>query len=127
MTCGDVLDTEDLGYVYDDTNPVLESGSATGVTDGWSTIGLSQAHGGSPAVLAAMQTFNGSDPAGTRIRNAGSTTFEARIEEEASSNTETTHVAERLGYLVGSSGILHDMSGVGIGELMTIRDGSALA
>lgn len=52
-----------------------------------------------PDLLADMQTFNGRDPATARFTGWGPNSFGVFIEEEASSDGETTHNAEDVGYV----------------------------
>lgn len=71
------------------------------VTHNWSTINFSSVT--NPVFLAEMQTFDGSDPAALRHRNLSSTSVEVKVEEEQSSNAETNHNTEVVGYLVVGS------------------------
>jgi chitodextrinase len=53
-----------------------------------------------PAFVAAMQTFNGSDPAVLRWQNKDGLGIDVRVAEEVSADSETEHVAETVGYLL---------------------------
>jgi hypothetical protein len=47
-----------------------------------------------------MQTTNDSDPAELRYRNKSRTQIEVRVAEESSRDSNTTHAAEVVGYVV---------------------------
>ncbi len=53
-----------------------------------------------PIFIASMQTFNESDTAGLRYRNLTTTGVEVFVEEEESSDSETGHALENVGYLL---------------------------
>ncbi|MDH5674302.1 MAG: peptidoglycan-binding protein [Myxococcales bacterium] len=72
-----------------------------------------------PTLIASMQGFVGSNPAGLRSRSVGSGAFfQMLVEEEASRDSELTHLAEDVGYLLLSSAepAVLDASGMQIGE-----------
>lgn len=124
VTPEDVLDIEALGYLYDGEESAREFGvSTSGVTHQWATVTLGSDYGPKPAVVAAIQTFNDTDCAAVRFRNASGTQAEVRIEEEESADTEIEHLPEAVGYLVGEAGLIHDTSGRIVGELVTTRFG----
>jgi hypothetical protein len=70
------------------------------VTDDWHRIGFGENYGGAPGFLANMQTFDGSDTAGLRYRGLSGTSVGVMVEEETSSDDETAHTSENVGYLV---------------------------
>ena len=53
-----------------------------------------------PLFFAAMQSYQGSDPAALRYRALGSTRVEVKVEEEQSRDSEVLHAREAIGYLV---------------------------
>ena len=123
----DVLDTRELGYVYDGEDAareVRETGSI--VTHDWSNISLGADYGREPAVVACLHTFAGADPAGVRVRQARGRSVDFKVEEEESRDQETAHVPESIAYVAGKAGLIHDVSGKVVGELGTIRMGQHL-
>lgn len=86
------------------------------VTDGWHRIMLAGSYNLPPVIVAAMQTFNGGDPAGLRLRHLEPGKIDVRVEEERSKDSEVTHVAEAVGYLAIEHGAIKDASSAVIGE-----------
>lgn len=54
----------------------------------------------SPVLLAQTQTINQIDPGELKMRNLSATGVELSYQEETSFDSETTHTAEEIGYLV---------------------------
>jgi len=52
-----------------------------------------------PAFIADMQTTSGGDTANLRVRHAEPLDIELQVDEEQSSDAETNHARERIGYL----------------------------
>ena len=52
-----------------------------------------------PNLLTRCSTYNGSDPANTRIEQTLSLSFNVRIQEETSRDAETKHVNENVSYI----------------------------
>lgn len=97
-TIGYIALEQKVGQLNNKPFEVQRTGEA--VTDEWFTIPFEQNYD-SPQFLAAMQTFNGPDPAHIRYRNLSSTSVEIKIEEETSTDDETNHGgAEVVGYAV---------------------------
>ncbi|WP_227357595.1 hypothetical protein [Haladaptatus salinisoli] len=71
----------------------------TTVSDQWSRITFQQQYD-MPQFVANQQTFRGPDPANLRYRNLSGTGVEVKVEEEQSADTETSHTAEAIGYVV---------------------------
>ncbi|VAX36258.1 hypothetical protein MNBD_UNCLBAC01-1435 [hydrothermal vent metagenome] len=69
-----------------------------------------------PVVFAGIETFDGGDTAGIRMRNLSSTSVEVRIEEEQSEDSETAHTTEVVGFFALESGAILDNQGSLIGE-----------
>ena len=128
VTCGDVLDTKALGYIYDGEEPTIEvDKTSVVVTDAWHTETFANTYTDKPAALACMQTFEGGDTAAVRLKDVTTSQMDIKIEEETSANAEVGHVAEAVGYLVGENGILHNVSGQAIGEVRKARLGQPFA
>lgn len=73
--------------------------TANAVTEDWFDLGIGAA-GPSPLLLAAMQTYDGADPATVRMRPFSPTSLQIRIEEEQSDDSETGHTTEVVGYVL---------------------------
>lgn len=69
------------------------------VSDAWHAIPFASAFAATPVVVATIETFNGTDTAGLRIKDLSSEGFSVKIEEECSANAETAHVSEVVGYV----------------------------
>jgi|GEM_PF-2351211 len=60
-----------------------------------------------PGFLAAVQTYNGTDNAGLRVRNLTHFIAEIRVEEDTTYDSETGHAEEVVGYfLIQGDGLL---------------------
>jgi hypothetical protein len=77
----------------------FEAGTVTGVDENWTTISFSGSYT-DPVFLADMQTTNGGDTCNLRYRNLGSGSVEVFVEEETSSDSETGHTTETVGFVV---------------------------
>lgn len=101
-----LVESEDVAYIaiepgstiIDDTEDLEAGLTGDNVTDDWYTIAFSSMN--TPAFLAQIQTFNGTDPAGLRYRNLASNSVEVFCEEETSSDSEKDHTDENVGYLL---------------------------
>ncbi|MCP4132764.1 MAG: hypothetical protein GY754_17495 [bacterium] len=60
---------------------------------------VNQAFAETPVLFAAMQSTNGTDTTGFRMRNISTASFEFFLEEEQSKDDEIKHAAETVGYL----------------------------
>ncbi|OZG72828.1 hypothetical protein BTA51_12680 [Hahella sp. CCB-MM4] len=67
-------------------------------------------------VFSAMQTYEGIDTAGLRIKSLDETGFNVMVEEEISLDEETTHNDETIGYLALLEGKILNNRGVQVGE-----------
>ena len=100
------------------TNEMIEIGTTGNVvTNSWYTINFGTAFTGTPLVAMDMQTTNGTDPAslrfGHQVRTASA--IDGQVDEEESSDSETGHSAENVGYLavaVGGGGAYNIQVGV---------------
>jgi hypothetical protein len=102
------------------TNEMIEIGTTGSVvTNSWYTINFGTTFSGIPLVAMDMQTTNGIDPGSLRfgheVRTASA--IDVQVDEEESSDSETGHSAENVGYLaVGiGSGNVYDIK-VGVNE-----------
>ena len=73
--------------------------SSESLTHQWKRITFSRSYD-SPRFIANLQTFNGLDTAQLRYRNLTSDSVELKVEEEQSSDSETAHTTEAVGYAV---------------------------
>ncbi|MBF0369103.1 MAG: hypothetical protein HQL52_06570 [Magnetococcales bacterium] len=86
------------------TGQLFEVGNTgNSVDENWDTVHFSRTYwGGVPLVLMDMQTTNGIDPANVRVAKSVQTAnaIDVQVDEEKSSDTETGHANEEIGYLV---------------------------
>ncbi len=80
------------GVIYEVAN------TSDAVTHAWYSISFSQTFGVTPVFLAGMQTYDGGDPATLRYRNLSTSGVQVFVEEEQSSDAETNHTTEVVGY-----------------------------
>ncbi len=76
------------------------------VTHDWHTLTFRQSYSAPPVMLAAMQSFDGSDTAALRYRDLGANAVELFVEEESSYDPETRHCNETVGYALFAPGWL---------------------
>ncbi|RMH77918.1 MAG: hypothetical protein D6680_03825 [Cyanobacteria bacterium J007] len=103
---------------------LFEAGSTgTSVNQNFSTIALSSEFAEAPELMAAMASYNGSDPAGVRYRNLGTDSVDVKIEEDQSHDTEVDHANEVVNFLaLEGEGLLTDVNGTVIGEFGRITN-----
>jgi len=73
--------------------------SAQTITGAWKSVTLQSSFKQSPLLFVDMQSFAELDPATLRVQRTSSKGFQTMIQEEQSLNQETTHRAEKIGYL----------------------------
>lgn len=118
-----VLDTRELGYIYDGEDARWDIGkTGESVDHNWSTVHLNSRYGRNLVVVACLGTFAGSDTASVRIRSrAGDQHVDLMVEEEQSRDAEIVHAKESVGYLVGEEGLIYDESNrIVVGEMGSI-------
>jgi subtilisin len=107
--------TEDIGLSSSDGgNGLLDANAATGdiqsmigeagtisIDENWTTVSLEGSYT-DPVVVTSVGTFNDPDPVHARVRNAGSGSFEVRLEEWA--YQDGAHGSETVGYVVMEAG-----------------------
>jgi Tfp pilus tip-associated adhesin PilY1 len=99
------------------TNEMIEIGTTGSVvTHSWYTINFGTTFSGTPLVAMDMQTTDGTDPANLRFGHQVRTTsaIDVQVDEEESSDSETGHSAENVGYLA---------VGIGSGNAYNIKVG----
>ena len=74
------------------------------VDETWHTISLLGTYAAPPVLVPGLQTYAGGDPCTVRCRNRTTTSIEAFVEEEKSSDDEITHSGESVGYAVFEAG-----------------------
>ncbi len=77
----------------------FEAGGSVDVTDAWTFIPYGPFHR-RPIILMDMQTTNGTDTANLRYQNRQADGIEVQVCEEQSADSEVSHVAESVGYLI---------------------------
>ena len=71
-------------------------------THRWKKVEFQESYA-NPLFFAAMQTYQGSDPATLRYRRLNSSNAEVKVEEEQSKDSEINHINETVAYLVVSN------------------------
>lgn len=85
----------------------IEAGvTGNNVTDTWTSIDFSLTYQQQPTFLAAIQTYDGSDPSALRYQDLTTSGVAAMVEEEQSSDDEVGHTTEEVGYLLIEPGLL---------------------
>ena len=75
------------------------------VTDKWQTLNYDFKQ--APQLLASIGTYNNSDAAGLRYRSLTNQKVQLRVEEDTSSDLETSHTTEDINFLaIAGSGVL---------------------
>lgn len=81
----------------------FEAVAGPSITSSWSVVRFQGAFKQPPMVLADLQTKVNNDTAALRLRRQATTTgFEVKVEEEQSLDLEVAHPAEQVGYLAFS-------------------------
>lgn len=99
---------------------IFEAGSATAVNHVFSKVNLTRKLA-APSLFAGAQTKNDAEAIVTRFRDLGATSFESRVQDEQSANSESTHANETAGYLVFASQV--DLDEDGIGDAWELANG----
>ncbi|MDB4749673.1 H-type lectin domain-containing protein [Rubripirellula sp.] len=89
-----------------DSSEISAYTSDHSITHRRSTLSFNATADATPVVLAAMQSFAGSDTANLRFDNLGSDTVSVWVDEERSADRETRHAAEAVGVVTLSRGII---------------------
>lgn len=74
--------------------------TANAVTHDWKDIYYQKGTTDVPFIFADMQTTDGTDSSSLRIKNASTNSFEVKVQEEQSSDSEVTHPTEVVGTLI---------------------------
>ncbi len=73
----------------------------------WDTIDFQQSFSQTPNLLASLSSFRGSDSAGLRYNNLGSSSVQIKVEEDQTRDLETYHIGEAVDFLaIAGSGNL---------------------
>jgi hypothetical protein len=116
---------EKIGYMVVKNPSQIGKTIAESVNQNWKPVSFPINYSNAPVVIAAMQTFNGSDPAGIRIRNLSDSGMDTMVEEEKSKEPEIGHNPEDIGYFTIKDGEIQDSAGNRIGEAGTKTIGQA--
>lgn len=112
----DEHNSETIGYV---AAPRSRPNVTTGLvetTNEWVESPLTGVPSTDPVVLTSVETFNGGDPVGVRMRNVGSSGFELFLEEEDSAGDGIGHTIEDVAIFATTADRIHDGSGTPVGE-----------
>ena len=98
-----------------DSSVVSSYATDNSITHQRSTLSFNSTSSAAPVVVAAMQSFAGSDTANLRFDNLGQGSVQVWVDEERSTDRETRHVAESVGVIALPQGIIvaHDNSNGG--------------
>jgi hypothetical protein len=96
---------ETIGYIawepgsgtVDDTL-AYEVGTASGVTDAFSSIAFTNTYADPPCLLVDMNTTNGGNTANLRWKSKTTSRVRVQVDEEQSRDTETRHAGENVTY-----------------------------
>ena len=127
--------TEDIGLSSSDGgNGLLDANAATGdiqnmigeagtisVDENWTTVTLEGSYT-DPVVVTSVGTFNDPDPVHARVRNAGSGSFEVKLEEWA--YQDGAHSVETVQYIVMEAGSHSTSAGMDVVAGTATVDGS---
>ena len=85
----------------------FEVGSYDQVSNNWADVSFAKFYSAKPLVLAGMGSYRDADPAGLRydIDKSHGGLLRIFAEEDPCGDTESTHSAEKLNYIVGEMGI----------------------
>ncbi|MEL6545134.1 MAG: family 16 glycosylhydrolase [Myxococcota bacterium] len=86
------------------SSPVLRVNKTSDVSHETKGVEYGAPIDASPVFVSATQTFNGSDPATTRLFTVGKNATQLHIEEERSADTEQLHLGETVGWLASRPG-----------------------
>ena len=95
--------------VATDGDTIIEGGMTPDVfTEATKTYTFDGSFDSAPTLLTKLSTFDGADPANSRIKSVSNTGFSAMVQEEQSRDTETGHTTESISFLAfnGSSGTI---------------------
>ncbi len=98
------------------TQPALAGRTADEVNHRWSSVDFADRFKKKPVLVAGIETYNGPNTAGLRIKSLNKGRFKVKIEEEQSGDPETIHTTEVVSYLALEPGIVLDDTGTVIGE-----------
>jgi subtilisin len=101
-------------------NMIGESGTIS-VNENWTTVSLEGSYT-DPVVVTSVGTFNDSDPVHSRVRNAGSGSFEVRLEEW--DYQDGTHGSETINYVIMEAGTHSTEAGMDVVAGKATVDGS---
>ena len=82
--------TETVGWVvltngtFNNGNILLESTTVNNITDKFKNVTFNNTFNSTPNLLTKLISYNGPDPANTRINNLNNTSFDIQIDEEQS-------------------------------------------
>jgi hypothetical protein len=88
-----------IGTLYGKRLEIGRTGNS--VTDDWFTISFDNSYANTPnSLIGQIQTNNGGDPVSLRYKNLNNANVKVFCEEEKSSDRETDHTTEVVGYMV---------------------------
>ena len=100
--------------------PLILDNLVANVDENTTSVAFTDTFSATPAVFAAMQTFNETDPADLALDAIHAAGFDVFVQEEQSSDSEVQHSDEVIGFLALERGMIIDEDGVTIGEVGTL-------
>lgn len=101
----------DAGAATSDIQNMIGEAGTISVDENWTTVSLDGSYT-DPVVVTSVGTFNDSDPVHSRVRNAGSGSFEVKLEEWA--YQDGVHGSETVDYVVVESGFHSTSTGIDV-------------
>ena len=112
--------SETIGYAALTRRTADVTAGTVRATDEWRRAGLSGVPSTDPVVLSSVESFDGGNTVGVRLRNVGGNGTELLLEEETSADDETSHVPEDVGLFATATGPIRDTDGARVGEAGTV-------
>lgn len=98
------------------TQPATAGRTPNAVKKKWYNVVFDLCFKHKPVLIAGIETFNGEDTAGLRIKQVNRRGFTVKIEEERSQDPETNHTTEVVSYFAVEPGTITNSSGAAVGE-----------
>ena len=93
--------SDSLSITVNSTSSTLGEYGTLDLDHNWKTVSFNNSYT-NPVVIVSDPSFNGGDPGNIRIRNVGSSSFEARFQEP--NYKDGAHITEQASYVVVESG-----------------------
>jgi len=98
------------------TQPAVAGRTPEEVKRKWYKVHFEEKFKKTPVLIAGIETFNGPDTAGVRMKGVNKGGFQVKLEEERSGDPEVWHLPEVVSYFAVQPGTILDDEGAVIGE-----------